>query len=218
VVGIVDTDFDELPEGLDNCPDAFNVNQSDIDGDGVGDVCDLETCGNGVVEMGETCDDGNGLDGDGCSSICAVEPSAVAIDVMPFSSTNTIKPRPSFPILVSILGSPTVDISMIDVTTISFGPDGATPRPRLTHPFIYWLASQDINGDGYADLTPAFRYGDTGLPVGVSQACLSGEMAGAPFMACDTVNVELDPSCGLGPELVPALGLLLAVRRRRARI
>ncbi len=31
------------------------------------------TCGNGVIELGETCDDGGASDGDGCSSACAVE-------------------------------------------------------------------------------------------------------------------------------------------------
>jgi cysteine-rich repeat protein len=30
-------------------------------------------CGNGVIEMGEQCDDGNTNDGDGCSSHCQVE-------------------------------------------------------------------------------------------------------------------------------------------------
>lgn len=30
-------------------------------------------CGNGVVESGETCDDGNTLSGDGCSSTCVIE-------------------------------------------------------------------------------------------------------------------------------------------------
>lgn len=30
-------------------------------------------CGNGVVEPGEQCDDGNTRDGDGCSSKCAVD-------------------------------------------------------------------------------------------------------------------------------------------------
>ena len=32
------------------------------------------TCGNGVLEMGEQCDDGNTNDSDGCSSTCHVEP------------------------------------------------------------------------------------------------------------------------------------------------
>ena len=33
-------------------------------------------CGNGVVEAGEECDDGNLIDGDGCSSTCTVEAAA----------------------------------------------------------------------------------------------------------------------------------------------
>lgn len=32
-----------------------------------------KVCGNGIVESGEQCDDGNVLDGDGCSSVCAIE-------------------------------------------------------------------------------------------------------------------------------------------------
>lgn len=30
-------------------------------------------CGNGVVETNETCDDGNAVSGDGCSSTCQIE-------------------------------------------------------------------------------------------------------------------------------------------------
>lgn len=35
--------------------------------------CALEICGNGVIEGGETCDDGNTMNGDGCSSVCQIE-------------------------------------------------------------------------------------------------------------------------------------------------
>jgi cysteine-rich repeat protein len=38
---------------------------------GGGGVCN--TCGNGVVEPFEQCDDGNTIDGDGCSHACAIE-------------------------------------------------------------------------------------------------------------------------------------------------
>ena len=37
-------------------------------------VRDLSKCGNGVVEGGEACDDGNTANGDGCSSQCQVPP------------------------------------------------------------------------------------------------------------------------------------------------
>ncbi len=36
-------------------------------------VTPVATCGNGLVEAGEGCDDGNGTSGDGCSAACVVE-------------------------------------------------------------------------------------------------------------------------------------------------
>jgi len=35
-------DGDEIPREIDNCPDVANQNQSDYDGDGIGDACDPE--------------------------------------------------------------------------------------------------------------------------------------------------------------------------------
>jgi hypothetical protein len=51
-----DADRDEVPDAFDDCPFAADVEQRDTDGDGAGDACDLATCGNAVVETGETCD------------------------------------------------------------------------------------------------------------------------------------------------------------------
>lgn len=44
----------------------------------LGYVCDGSTggsllCGNGTVDTGETCDDGNAVNADGCSKLCKVE-------------------------------------------------------------------------------------------------------------------------------------------------
>jgi hypothetical protein len=36
----VDTDSDGIPDSADNCPALANPNQSDLDNDGKGDVCD----------------------------------------------------------------------------------------------------------------------------------------------------------------------------------
>jgi cysteine-rich repeat protein len=60
-----------------SCPSAHRTDMDDIGG-----ICDLpgarrsvcpcagEICGNGIVEGDEVCDDGNKVNGDGCSSAC----------------------------------------------------------------------------------------------------------------------------------------------------
>ncbi|MCB9594605.1 MAG: hypothetical protein H6719_17865 [Sandaracinaceae bacterium] len=45
-----------------------------FDRDGAG--CRPSRCGNGMLDMGEACDDGNGVAGDGCSESCAMESTA----------------------------------------------------------------------------------------------------------------------------------------------
>jgi hypothetical protein len=54
-----DADGDEVLDPLDNCPSVGNVLQEDSDGDGAGDACDAQTCGNGLIEPGEACDGGS---------------------------------------------------------------------------------------------------------------------------------------------------------------
>lgn len=51
----------------------FSVSFLVASADGGGGGGSFGTCGNGVVEMLESCDDGNLTDGDGCSSVCATE-------------------------------------------------------------------------------------------------------------------------------------------------
>ena len=65
-----DADGDEIVDELDNCPLISNVDQSDLDGDGEGDACDLDRDGDGVgdnsdafpSDASETADsDGDGV-------------------------------------------------------------------------------------------------------------------------------------------------------------
>ncbi len=52
------------------------------------------TCGNGVVEGTEECDDGNTMNGDGCSSTCQLENTSAICDGIPTVSGTVIKTVP----------------------------------------------------------------------------------------------------------------------------
>ena len=53
----IDADNDGVYNGSDNCPDVYNPDQEDVDGDGMGDVCD--PCNNLIWIGGNTDGDDN---------------------------------------------------------------------------------------------------------------------------------------------------------------
>ncbi len=65
-----DTDDDGIPDHLDDCIFVANPDQTDTDGDGTGDACDAETCGNGLLEVSEVCDGVVGLCPGACLADC----------------------------------------------------------------------------------------------------------------------------------------------------
>ena len=70
-----DTDNDGVVNDADNCPLTFNPDQSDIDNDGIGDICDNDIDGDGFLNEEDFCplafslaqvdEDGDGID-DAC--------------------------------------------------------------------------------------------------------------------------------------------------------
>jgi hypothetical protein len=61
-----DTDGDSFPDLKDNCPLAWNLNQADTDGDGIGDACDTNAAGGGGGAVAQTDNTGPGVtSGDG---------------------------------------------------------------------------------------------------------------------------------------------------------
>jgi hypothetical protein len=68
-----DADGDHIPKRSDNCPTVYNPDQSDVDGDGSGDACEVcgatdptDSDGDGIPDQCDGCDnrlpDGNGND------------------------------------------------------------------------------------------------------------------------------------------------------------
>jgi len=53
---ILDKDGDGIRDAEDNCQDTPNPTQTDLDKDGLGDACDIQTCNNSKLEALEECD------------------------------------------------------------------------------------------------------------------------------------------------------------------
>ncbi|MCA9253031.1 MAG: thrombospondin type 3 repeat-containing protein [Phycisphaerales bacterium] len=70
-----DADEDGVGDVDDNCPDMANTEQTDTDGDGLGDVCDDDIDGDGVLNFADNCPtfasaDLDDTDGDGIGDPC----------------------------------------------------------------------------------------------------------------------------------------------------
>ncbi|QXP79052.1 MULTISPECIES: collagen-binding domain-containing protein [Winogradskyella] len=69
--GFTDTDDDGVADCIDNCPEVANPDQADLDGNGIGDVCDepeveeicdgIDNNGNGLIDEGFADTDGDGV-------------------------------------------------------------------------------------------------------------------------------------------------------------
>ncbi|HEY4242018.1 MAG TPA: DUF4215 domain-containing protein [Kofleriaceae bacterium] len=115
-----------------------------IDGDGCCPLgatgltdSDCAVCGNGIVEHGESCDDGNTMAGDGCSATCQIE--AVA-DAYRFTSLALKDPH----IWVNFLGC-------TDFTDTGIA--GYSVNTELSN-----AITMDADGDGDYDLSPTLVF------------------------------------------------------------
>lgn len=106
----------------------------------------------------------------------------VNIDIKPGSDPNSINLKSNGVIPVAILGSSDYDVSDIDVSSLAFGPGGASAA-HDGH-------LEDVNDDGLTDLVVHFPTQDTGLSDGDTEATLTGQTNGGQDLeGSDSVRI-----------------------------
>ncbi|NDB30787.1 hypothetical protein EB151_14715, partial [archaeon] len=88
-----DNDDDGIVNSLDNCPDTYNPNQEDSNGDGIGDACDLDS--DGILNDNDNCPenynpDQKDTDEDGIGDVCD-DPIKYDIAPLTFEVNKNVK-------------------------------------------------------------------------------------------------------------------------------
>ena len=168
-----DADGDAVDDTVDNCPGAAYPGQEDVDQDGIGDPCCAPGCGNGIVDAGEQCDDGNTVHADGCDPECHVQPgfleecSTGSADVVVQGVTTLNAWFPAFGDEVAHPGDRVLRVGLqrCDAAPVAFGDwllvvqmQGSGHRPRRLgadrRPLRGRSRRQRFRGAGYLGTTP----------------------------------------------------------------
>jgi cysteine-rich repeat protein len=143
-------------------------------------------CGNGIVEAGEMCDDGNTTSGDGCSSTCQIE---IVTTAMRFSNMYLRDPH----VYVDFIG-----LSCNDVT------DTALLTFPGVNPDLNTNIQTDGNADGNLDLSPILLFEP------LNQTTAATTPMEVLFGTC-TAPIASTTCSGAGATLTPTTGTNMAV-------
>ena len=99
----------------------------------------------------------------------AIDTITIEIDIKPGSDPSSINPDSKGVIPVAILTTAGFDAASVNATTVSFGPDEASP--------VHY-ALEDVDDDGDTDMILHFKTQETGITAGDTEATLMGKTTG----------------------------------------
>ena len=107
----------------------------------------------------------------------------VEIDIKPGSDPNAIQPFKMGVTPVGILSSSTFSAETVDFSTVTFGPDEATPVHKKPH-------LEDVNNDGLDDMVLHFKTKEIGIEQVTTELCLKAlTFDGTAVEGCDAIVV-----------------------------
>jgi len=112
----------------------------------------------------------------------------VRVDIKPGATRNPICLRSDRLIPVAIVTTDTFDATTVDPNTVCFGDADDPAQPDCTEAFGSGQI-EDVNGDGRPDLLLTYETSQTGIDLGDTQACLTGEtFDGVEVEGCDAIT------------------------------
>ena len=112
----------------------------------------------------------------------------VDIDIKPGSGTNPIKLSSAGVVPVAILTTADFDATTVDPASVCFGEAEAASERDCTESHARGHR-QNVDGDSDVDLVLHFETTQTGIDLGDTEACLSGEtLDGTAIEGCDAVR------------------------------